>query len=114
MPKLGVLMGHRHCLKHLSVPGKTKLKKDFLKIPKTHGPPGNLASVMGRGRGRRKETSPFCWPVGAEPSRRRLARDHQTEARALAGSPLEGKARVLAAEQFSVTNPCQPALPWLK
>lgn len=83
MPKLGVLMGHRHCLKHLSVPGKTKLKKDFLKIPKTHGPPGNLASVMGRGGGRRKEKrrplSACQWELSPHSAG---TCDRQTEARA--------------------------------
>lgn len=60
MTKLGVLMGYRHCLKHLSVPGKTKPKKHFLKIQKLRDPLGLWSRYQGPGVGREKRTNvPF-------------------------------------------------------
>lgn len=50
MTKLGVFMGYRHCLKHLSVPGKSKLKNIPKKFKKSCTP-RNLVLVTGEGRG---------------------------------------------------------------
>lgn len=50
MTKLGVFMGYRHCLKHLSVPGKSKLKNIPKKFKKSCTP-RNLVLVTGEGSG---------------------------------------------------------------
>lgn len=91
MAKLGVSTGYRHCLKHLSVPRKTK-PKVFLKNSKTHVPPGNLASVTGaRGRGAERLTVPFRPACDRGPERTGPPE----------GSLLKGKACVLADERLS-------------
>lgn len=89
MTKLGVLMGHRHCSKHL-VPQKIKPKTIFLKIQKLMDPPGNLVLLTGTGGEREKRTSvPFLPAVGPEPSQRHTGRP--AEARVRTGRHLKGE-----------------------
>lgn len=82
--KLGVLVGCRHCLKHLSVSRITKPKNIFWKISKAYvpPPPENPVVLTGEGAGEEKRiAAPFFLPEWAEPSYHRHWHvcDYQTE-----------------------------------
>lgn len=99
-------MGYRRCLKHLSVPRKTK-PKVILKIQKRMHPVGIWHREPGAGRGERTDL-PFLLAGVTEPPPHRLARDCGPER---TGPPLAVSLKASFAFRLMRSSPGYQSLP---